>query len=133
MNPAVMNIDTAPDVIKSYFRAINAEDWDALAEVFTPDATVSPAGEPTSTGTEAIVTWYRRTFRRFPVHHDEPLRAITASDGAAAAVEIRFTGETRTATAFDFRAVDLFDLRDGRIQTMQSWFDTAALLKTMGR
>lgn len=114
------------DVMERYFLAINDEDYDALAAVYASDAVVRPPGVQELRGSAAIVSWYRDTFARFPDHHDQPVRTILGTDGASAAVEIRFTGRTRAGQSFDVEAVDLFGVRHGQITTMKSWLDTAA-------
>ena len=50
------------------------------------------------------------------------------ADGAIVC-EIRFTGRLHTGRPIAFDALDVFDLRDGRITKVATWYDTRALAR----
>lgn len=118
-----------PAVVGAYFDAINAEDWEALEQVYHPEAVVHPPGGTPVAGSTEILAWYQAVFRRFPDHTDRPVRAIVSADRADAAVEIEFTGRTREGRSFRISAVDHFDIDGSQIRAMRSWLDTAAFAK----
>jgi uncharacterized protein (TIGR02246 family) len=115
------------DVIDAYFAAINAEDWDALAELWEPDAELYPAGARPRQGRQAILACYRRLLAGWAEHTDRPGRRITEADTVV--VEIGFTGRTSQGRSVAFNAVDVFDLAGPRIRRLSIWYDTAAVLR----
>jgi uncharacterized protein len=115
------------DPISAYFDAINAEDWDALAGLWAPDAELYPAGARSRHGREAVVAYYPRLLAGWAEHTDRPGRRIT--EAGTVVVEIAFTGKTREGRPVAFDAVDVFDLAGPRIRRLSIWYDTAAVLR----
>jgi ketosteroid isomerase-like protein len=119
---------TSPeDPVSAYFDAINAEDWDALAGLWEPDAELYPAGGRPRHGREAILAYYPRLLAGWTEHIDQPGRRIT--EASTVVVEIAFTGTTGEGRPVAFDAVDLFDLAGPRIRRLSIWYDTAAVLR----
>jgi uncharacterized protein (TIGR02246 family) len=115
------------DVIDAYFAAINAEDWDALAELWEPDAELYATGARPRHGREAILAYFPRLLAGWAEHTDRPGRRITEADTVV--VEISFTGTTSQGRPVAFDAVDVFDLAGPRIRRLSTWYDTAAVLR----
>jgi ketosteroid isomerase-like protein len=115
------------DPVRAYFDAINAEDWDALAGLWEPDAELYPAGARPRQGREAIGAFYPRLLSGWAEHTDQPGRRIT--EASTVVVEIAFTGTTREGRSVAFGAVDIFDLAGPRIRRLSIWYDTAAVLR----
>ncbi len=115
------------DPVGAYFEAINAEDWDALAGLWEPDAELYPAGARPRHGREEIAAYYPRLLAVWTEHVDRPRRRITEADTVV--VEIAFTGTTREGRSVAFDAVDVFDLAGPRIRRLSIWYDTAAVLR----
>jgi ketosteroid isomerase-like protein len=115
------------DPVSAYFAAINAEDWDALAGLWEPDAELYPAGARPRHGREAILAFYPRLLAGWARHVDQPGRRITEADTVV--VEISFTGQTSEGRSVAFDAVDVFDLAGPRIRRLSNWYDTAAVLR----
>jgi ketosteroid isomerase-like protein len=115
------------DPVSAYFDAINAEDWDALAGLWAPDAELYPAGARPRQGREAIGAYYPRLLAGWAEHADQPGRRIT--EASTVVVEISFTGTTSRGRPVAFDAVDVFDLAGPRIRRLSIWYDTAAVLR----
>jgi uncharacterized protein len=115
------------DTVSAYFDAINAEDWDALAGLWTPDAELHAPGARPRQGREAILAYYLRLLAGWAEHTDRPGRRITEADTVV--VEISFTGTMAQGRPVAFDAVDLFDLSGPRIRRLSIWYDTAAVLR----
>jgi uncharacterized protein len=115
------------DPVGAYFEAINAEDWDALAPLWEPDAELYAAGARPRHGREAILAYYPRLLAVWAEHTDRPRRRITEADTVV--VEISFTGTTGQGRPVAFDAVDVFDLAGPRIRRLSIWYDTAAVLR----
>ncbi len=107
--------------IEAYFAAINAEDYDALGELWHPDATWRAVGARPRAGKEDVLTYYPKALALYPTHHDEATRIIEAGDTIL--VEITFTGATPEGKTITFDAIDVFDFEDGLIKGFSSWFD----------
>jgi len=110
-----------PQPILDYFDAINAEDWDKLASLWTEDAELNVVAARPRRGRDDVLTYYPKALAPFPKHHDDPVRISVAGD--VVTVEIKFTGELADGRPIEFDAVDVFDMRDGKLWKMSSWFD----------
>jgi ketosteroid isomerase-like protein len=115
------------DPVSAYFAAVNAEDWDALAGLWEPDAALYASGARPRHGREAIVAYYPRVLAGYAEHFDRPGRRITEANTVV--VEISFTGTTSQGRSVAFDALDVFDLAGPRIRRLSTWFDTAAVLR----
>ena len=115
------------DPVGDYFDAVNAEDWDALAGLWAPDAELYSAGARPRQGREAIGAYYPRLLAAWAEHTDRPVRRITEADTVV--VEISFTGTTHEGRSVAFDAVDVFDLAGPLIRRLSIWYDTAAVLR----
>lgn len=117
-------VSELPAVIAAYFACINAEDWDGLAAVFGPDPEIRPVGSPPRRGRDAVLAYYPWILEGFGPHLEEVVRPLVAPE--AVAVELLFTGETRTGLPVRFEAVDVFDLDEaGLIRRVRMCYDTA--------
>ena len=116
---------TPSAVVERYFAAVDAEDFDVLREVLHPDVSLTACGSRPRQGPEAVIALFRVIFERFPVHSDRPTRLIR--DGDTVVAEIHFEGRSATGVDITFEAVDVFDIRDGRIVRLTQWLDSAHL------
>ncbi|MQA12655.1 MAG: DUF4440 domain-containing protein [Pseudonocardiaceae bacterium] len=119
------------DVISRYFAAVNTDDWAAMATLWHPDGELHAAGTPPRRGRDEVLGHYPAVLAGYRRHHDEPVRVIPAGDTVV--VEIHFTGETTAGRRVEFDAVDVFDLTDGVITRLSSWYDTAAVARMVRR
>jgi ketosteroid isomerase-like protein len=118
------------EVVMTYFRSVDAEDLNALESLFSPDAILLSAGAGQRSG-ERILSFYRNVFLKYPEHRDVPSRILEIGDTVVA--EILFTGRSATGVRVEFPAVDIFDLRDGKILRLSQWIDTAALQRQLAQ
>lgn len=114
----------APPAVASYFRCLDAEDWDTMEGIWTDDARLRAVGARPREGREQVMGYYRRLFEPWAEHHDTPTRVVVAGD--VVTVEVTFTGRTHAGVDARFEAVDVFDLRDGRICALSNWYDLVA-------
>ena len=105
-----------PQAIHDYFDAINSEDWDKLASLWTEDAELNVVAARPRKGRDDVLTYYPRALAPFPKHYDDPYRISVAGD--VVTVEIEFTGEMADGRPVHFFAVDVFDMRDGKLWKM---------------
>lgn len=120
---------STPPAVERYFAAVDDEDWDAIRDLFAPEAELRTVGAPTRKGRDEIADHFPKVLAGLPVHHDEPTRVVVA--GTVVLVEIHFSGRTATGAPVEFDAVDVFDLsRDGTaIERLSTWYDTAAVAR----
>jgi ketosteroid isomerase-like protein len=116
--------DETPWAVSTYFRCLDAEDWETMEEIWTEDARLRAVGARVREGRDEVVGYYRKLFDPWIEHHDTPTRVIVAGD--VVTVEVTFSGRTRTGREASFDAVDVFDLRDGRICALSNWYDLVA-------
>ena len=103
-----MTAAAPPAAVRTYFDAINGEQWDLLDEALAEDVVVRPVGMAPVHGREAAKAHYATLLRGYPEHVDEPTRFLPS--GEAVTVEIDFRGRTDEGRAVSFQAVDVFDL-----------------------
>lgn len=120
-----MNARSPSSVVRRYFNAVDAEDFDTLRQVLHPDVALTACGSRPRRGSEAVIDLFRKIFERFPVHSDRPTRLIC--DGEVVVAEVHFEGRSATGADVTFDAVDVFDILDGRIVRLTQWLDSAHL------
>ncbi len=120
-----MNAQSPSSVVRRYFDAVDAEDFDTLRQVLHPDVAVTACGSRPRQGSEAAIDLFGKIFERFPVHSDRPTRLIR--DGEVVVAEIHFEGRSASGVDVSFEAVDVFDIVDGRIVRLTQWLDSAHL------
>lgn len=122
-------------LVEEYFRCVNGGRIDELTALFAPDASMRvPLSRPRH-GREAIREYYERTFRAFPEkRHDRVERIYVADNAGEVAVDIHFEGEDITVgRGVVFDAVDLFTIRDGLIAQLRIFYDSASVLRQLGK
>ena len=122
-------------LVEEYFRCVNGGRLEELTALFAADAVMRvPLSRPRH-GREAIRAYYERTFRSFPEkRHDRVERLYVADDECQVAVDIHFEGEDVTVgRSVVFDAVDLFRIRDGMIAELRIFYDSAAVLRQLGK
>jgi ketosteroid isomerase-like protein len=115
--------EQAPGCVRSYFEAINAEDFERLASVWTPTGELRAVGARPRRGPEEIVSYFRGAFVPWASHVDQPTRVIVAHD--VVVTEIEFKGVTHYGKELAFNALDVFDLTGGSIARLTTWYDLA--------
>jgi ketosteroid isomerase-like protein len=115
-------------LLDSYFAGLDAEDWDGLEALFAPAAELIAPGAHRH-GARAVARYFRDALAPYPDHHDEPGRRLLSA--SAASVEIHFRGHLASGAAIEFDAVDVFDVRDGRIARLTSWYDSDGVRRAL--
>ena len=115
------------EVIEKYFRSVNTEDWALMAGIWHSDGRLKSMGKPEIEGLPAILEHYPRVLSGYPEHVDTPTRVLTVGDTVV--VEIAFVGRLADGRPIEFEAVDVFDLREGRIARLTTWYDSYTLMK----
>lgn len=114
-------------VLEGYFAAINADRFADLRSLWHPDGELHAVGTPPRIGRDAVLAHFPAVLAAYAEHHDRVTRWIDAGDTVV--TEIRFTGALRDGRPVEFDAVDVFDLRDGLIARLSSWYDTRAVAR----
>ncbi|WP_326837039.1 nuclear transport factor 2 family protein [Amycolatopsis rhabdoformis] len=109
-------------VVRGYFAALNAERFAELAEVFADEVEIHTVGAAPVLGREAAIAHFARLLENYAEHTDRVTRWIEADE--AVVTEIDFTGRLRDGRPIAFAALDVFDLRAGRIAKVTTWYDT---------
>ncbi|MEW2502423.1 MULTISPECIES: nuclear transport factor 2 family protein [unclassified Amycolatopsis] len=108
--------------VEAYFSAINAERFAELAGVFAGDVEIHTVGAAPVVGRDAAIAHFTKLLAGYAEHDDRVTRWIEAGD--AVVTEIDFTGRLRDGRPIVFTALDVFDLRAGRIAKVATWYDT---------
>jgi ketosteroid isomerase-like protein len=123
-----MTVEEIHAVLDAYFNGLNTEDWQGLEALMCEDAELWAPGADRR-GAPAVAAYFRDALAPYPDHRDEPGRRFI--DGSTAVVEIRFVGRMATGAPMEFDAVDVFDLRDGQIARLTSWYDSHEVRRTL--
>jgi ketosteroid isomerase-like protein len=125
----VVGAAEVPAAVTAYFDALNAEDLDALLGLWAPAAELRAVGSRPRQGRDEIGAYFRPLFEPWAAHLDRPTRWIVAPDTVV--VEVRFSGTTLAGKELAFDAVDVFDLGDGLITRLTTWYDLAWVRKQL--
>lgn len=118
-------------VAKAYFAAVNQKQMDDLAAVFAEDGVLTfPMLSPIK-GRNAIREFYTGVLQFYPKAFDGVTRWFVSEAGDVAA-EIHFEGRTATGRDVVFDAVDLFTIKDGLIQDLHIFYDSAKVQQMIG-
>jgi len=109
-------------VVEAYFAAINTDAFADLAEVFAEDVEIHTVGAEPVVGREAALAHFPAVLANYAEHTDRVTRWIETP--GAIVTEIDFEGKLADGRPVVFPALDVFDLRDGRIVKVTTWYDT---------
>jgi ketosteroid isomerase-like protein len=115
--------------IREYFRCLDDEDWAGMRELWTEDGELRAVGGRPRAGREEVLGFFEKLFGPWRAHEDRPTRIVVAGDFVTA--EVTFYGTAADGREVSFEAVDVFDLRDGRIARMSNWYDIAYARKAL--
>lgn len=129
MAEAGMEVAAERWAVDGYFAAINSDRFADLAAVFAPDVEIHTVGAARVVGRDAALAHFPELLSAYVEHDDAVIRWIEAED--AIVCEIRFTGRLRDGRLIVFDALDVFDLRDGLITKVATWYDTRGLVRQL--
>jgi limonene-1,2-epoxide hydrolase len=117
-------------VVERYFAALNADRLADLEEVFSADVEIHTVGMRPVVGRDAAIAHFRRVLAGYAAHEDRVTRWLEAGD--AIVTEIDFEGALDGGRPIAFSALDVFDLADGRIRRVATWYDTHDVRRQVG-
>lgn len=116
-------MDLNERTVRRYFTCLDTEDWSQMRELWHEDGELRAVGARPRSGVDDVIGYFSGLFSPWPQHEDRPTRLIASGDTIVA--EVTFTGTTPDGREASFDAVDVFDLRDGRIARLTNWYDIA--------
>lgn len=116
-------------VVEGYFTALNADRLADLEDVFAADVEIHTVGVRPVVGRDAAIAHFRAVLAGYVAHEDRVTRWIEAGD--AIVTEIDFEGALDGGHPIAFSALDVFDLADGRIRRITTWYDTRDVRRQM--
>jgi ketosteroid isomerase-like protein len=108
--------------VEGYFLAINSDAFADLEAVFAADVEIHTVGAQPVVGRAAALAHFPRILANYAEHEDRVTRWIETP--GAIVTEIDFEGKLADGRPVVFSALDVFDLRDGRITRVTTWYDT---------
>lgn len=121
----------AVEVARAYFAAINQTRLGDLEALFAEDASLDFPLFETIRGRRAIREFYEGVLDWYPERYDQVTCFFTGQEGDVAA-RIHFEGKTVAARPVIFDAVDLFRVRNGKIEELRIFYDSARVLGMIG-
>ena len=122
------------EVVRAAFRCFNEGDWDALAELYEPDAVgVGPEGWPETVaeGRDAVVDQFRRLAGEGVESQAELEEAIEHDGAVVVRIRWRITGAA-TGLSQENRLGGCFRLNGARIADVRFFWDFADALAEAG-
>lgn len=114
-------------IITDYFTAIRALDVEAWLNTFATDATSYEPGNPPLQGYDALRAFFNGVAGGFAEIEMRPEQIFVVGNEAAVKWAARGTGKNGRAVTFE--GIDFFVVNEqGRIQTVKSYWDPAAMM-----
>ncbi|MBW0105037.1 nuclear transport factor 2 family protein [Pseudonocardia sp. KRD291] len=113
--------------VEGYFAAVNSDSFDDLAAVFAADVEIHTVGAEPVVGRDAALAHFPKVLSAYATHDDRVTRWVSGVDdagGDAIVCDIAFTGTLADGRPVRFDALDVFDVRDGLIARVTTWYDT---------
>ncbi len=104
--------------LEAMFRAVDASEWDTMAEYFHPALVYERPGFPLLEGRDQNLRFYRET-RTYRGEHRFECFAIEPDAGASWG---RFVGTTKDGTPIDVQFADCYRFKDGLLWRRKSHF-----------
>lgn len=111
--------------VEGYFAALNAGRFPELAGVLAETVEIHTVGADPVVGRDTAIAHFTSLLAGYADHEDRVTRWLE-TDGAIV-TEIDFTGRLRDGRPVRFAALDVFDLSEGRITKVATWYDTRAV------
>jgi uncharacterized protein (TIGR02246 family) len=109
-------------VVKKYTEAINQRDIDSFLSAFAPDAEwLDPVGAPGYVGHEQIRRGIQGFWDALPSLTLTPMRII--AEGNYVVSEVACDEATAEGKRAHHEAVDIFEIKDGKIKTCYAYYD----------
>ena len=110
------------EIIKEYFRLVNADKFDELFDtLFAPDVEFHAPFDYHAKGLENVKPFYLMVPSNYPEHVDTPVHIHVS--GNRAAVYIEFEGKTAGGIPITFQGTDWFVIENGKIKFLHIFFD----------
>jgi ketosteroid isomerase-like protein len=119
------------NVVTQYFQALNDDDLDGVLALFDPEVELHAPVDFHARGVEAAARFYRMLPAIYPEHLDLPVEII--AEGNQAAVFIDFRGTTEDGIFVEFKAIDWFVVKDGKIEKLTICFDSQFTARLLGQ
>ncbi len=110
-------------VVLRYFTCLDTEDWEGMAEIWTPDGILRAVGARPRDDRDGVIEYFSKLFDPWPAHRDHPERLIISEADQTVVAEVTFFGTLPDGRDVRFEAIDVFDFADGRIRKMTNWYD----------
>ena len=119
------------EIVTSYFRLVNEEKFDEFFALFHPDVEMNAPFGFRARGLEDVKPFYLRVPKDHPDHVDTP--EIILVSGNRAAVFIDYVGTTKDGRPVEFKATDWFEIQDGKIKSLNIFFDSHDIAKRLAK
>jgi ketosteroid isomerase-like protein len=123
------------DVVQGAWDAFGRGDIEAVLEAFSPAAqTRVPESLPwggTYVGPDGFNDFLARLSERFEQFSATPDKVLGADDNHVVVLATT-KGRTRSGNAFEWSAIWIYQLRDGKIADAETFGDTARVLEALG-
>jgi limonene-1,2-epoxide hydrolase len=131
-SPEVSSAQRTPDVVARWAAAWNGTDPQALAKLFTHDATYTDFGvDKVSNGREGVAAWKHGTDQLIADAHVTVKSSFRSGDRVAA--ESIYSGHIKGApSAFAVPMSTIFELRGNLIRSDRDYYSLATLLAQSG-
>ena len=121
--------DQVRKTVETYFRLVNEEKFDEFFELFDPDVEFKAPYNFQTRGLDNVKPFYLRVPDDYPEHVDTAEEILVS--GNRAAVFIDFKGKTKSGITVDFKATDWFRVENGKIKSLNIFFDSHHLAKVV--
>jgi ketosteroid isomerase-like protein len=119
------------EVVLRYFQCLDTEDWAGMTEIWCEDGKLRAVGARPRDDRDGVIGFFSKLFTPWVKHRDTPTRLVISERDQTVLAEVTFTGTTQDGREVTFDAVDVFDVRDGRIAKLTNWYDIDLARKSL--
>jgi ketosteroid isomerase-like protein len=109
--------------VMRYFECLNSDNWEGMSEIWHEDGALRAVGAKPRDDRDAVIGYFSKLFAPWPEHDDTATRLVISERDGTVLAEVVFTGTTADGRNVVFDAIDVFDLADGRIKKLSTWYD----------
>lgn len=117
------------EIIRQYFESVNNAETERTMALWDENGTFSAPLQRTLKGIDEVRTFYEAIPKKYREHEDRVVDYI--QEGNKIAVRVRVDNITQDGRPLAFEAIDWITIENGKIASINAFFDSAKILQDL--